>query len=300
MSNHRIFIFTVFLAVGITGFLTAQESRLNLPVFPAVDEVLERFSQGEMDGYGAGEMLFWNDKTDTESIRTVYDELASQGVKQTFFYPTFGLASEYLSEEFFREFERSLAEAKRRGMKLWLYDEYSWPSGFAGGKLIEALPTAAASSLAFSGLAVDTDTALPENALAVYRREDRLAGGVYCDMMQKGVTEKFIELTHEGYLKHSGGEFGKTIPGIFTDEMTLCRCGPFPWTDDLPEWFEKKFGYSIFEVLPLLSDGADTVLPDGRTVTSFEARHHYLSTLLDLIVQRWSKPIFRFCEEHDI
>ena len=115
MSNHRIFIFTVFLVVGITGFLTAQESRLNLPVFPAVDEVLERFSQGEMDGYGAGEMLFWNDKTDTESIRTVYDELASQGVKQTFFYPTFGLASEYLSEEFFREFERSLAEAKRRG-----------------------------------------------------------------------------------------------------------------------------------------------------------------------------------------
>ena len=332
MSNHRIFIFAVCLAVGITGFLTAQESRLNLPVFPSVDEVLERFSQGEMDGYGAGEMLFWNDKTDTESIRTVYDELASQGVKQTFFYPTFGLASEYLSEEFFREFERSLAEAKRRGMKLWLYDEYSWPSGFAGGKLIEALPTAAASSLAFSGLAVDTDTALPENALAVYRREDnrwrnitqevkeksvtepnallvvrnragredRLAGGVYCDMLQKGVTEKFIELTHEGYLKHSGGEFGKTIPGIFTDEMTLCRCGPFPWTDDLPEWFEKKFGYSIFEVLPLLSDGADTVLPDGRTVTSFEARHHYLSTLLDLIVQRWSKPIFRFCEEHDI
>ncbi|MBO7678308.1 MAG: hypothetical protein J6S75_01420, partial [Thermoguttaceae bacterium] len=142
------------------------------------------------------------------------------------------------------------------------------------------------------------------NALLVVRnragREERLAGGVYCDMLQKGVTEKFIELTHEGYLKHSGGEFGNTIPGIFTDEMTLCRRGPFPWTDDLPEWFEKKFGYSIFDVLPLLSDGADTILPDGRRVTSPEARHHYLSTLLDLIVQRWSKPIFRFCEEHDI
>ncbi|MBO7680121.1 MAG: hypothetical protein J6S75_10680, partial [Thermoguttaceae bacterium] len=332
MSKNRIFVFAVFLAVGITGFLSAQESHLNLPVFPTVDEVLECFSQGEMDGYGTGEILFWNDKTDEESIRTVYDELASQWVKETFFYPTFGLASEYLSEEFFREFEQSLAEAKSRGMKLWLYDEYSWPSGFAGGKLIEAVPTAAASSLAFSDLAVDSDTTLPENTVAVYRRqpdrwenitqevkdktiteanallvvrnragrEDRLSGGVYCDMMQKGVTEKFIELTHEGYFKHSGGEFGKTIPGIFTDEMTLSRAGPFPWTDDLPEWFGKKFGYSILDVLPLLNDTTDTVLPDGRRVASPEVRHHYLSTLIDLSVDRWAKPIFQFCEDHDI
>ena len=332
MSKNRLFVFTLFLAFGIAGFAAAQQSHLNRPVFPSIDEVIDCFSRGEMDGSETAEILFWNDKTDEESIRTVFDDLASQGVKETFFYPTFGLASEYLSEEFFHEFETALAEAKRRGMKLWLYDEYSWPSGFAGGKLIEAVPTGAASTLAFSDYAVDSDTTLPENAVAVYRRasdrwenitqqvkdksvaepnallvvrnragrEDRLAGGVYCDMMQKGVTEKFIELTHEGYFKHSGGEFGKTIPGIFTDEMTLCRAGPFPWTDDLPEWFEKKFGYSILEVLPLLNDVTDTVLPDGRHVASPEVRHHYLSTLIDLSVDRWAKPIFQFCEDHDI
>ena len=332
MSTKKIVVFAIGLAVGIAGWLSAQESRLNHPVFPSVDEVLERFSRGEMDGYGTAEIFTWNDRMDEESIRTAFDTLASQGVKETFFFPSFGITSEYLSEDYFHEFELALAEAKRRGMKLWLYDEYSWPSGFAGGKLIETCPTAAASSLAFSGLAVDTDTVLPENTVAVYRREPdhwqnitqqvkeksviepnallvvrnragrevRLAGGVYCDMMQKGVTEKFIELTHEGYLKHSGGEFGKTIPGVFTDEMTLRRAGPFPWTDDLPEWFEKKFGYSILDVLPLLNDDPDTVLPGGRRVTAFEARHHYLSTLLDLVVQRWAVPIFQFCEDHDI
>ena len=321
-----------FLTLGIGGVLSAQESRLNRPVFPSVDEVLECFSRGQMDGYGTGEILFWNDRTDAESIRTVFDELASQGVKETFFYPTFGLVSEYLSEEFFQEFEQALAEAKRHGMKLWLYDEYSWPSGFAGGKLIDAIPTAAASSLAFSDIAVDSNTTLPENTIAVYRRledrwqnitqevkdrkitepnarlvvrgragrEERLAGGAYCDMLQEGVTEKFIELTHKGYLKHSGGEFGKTIPGVFTDEMTLRRAGPFPWTDDLPSWFEKKYGYSLLDVLPLLQTGGSTILPEGRRVTSTEARHHYLATLLDLVHQRWAKPIFDFCEEHGI
>ena len=118
MSKNRLFVFTLFLAVGITGFAAAQQSRLNRPVFPSIDEVIDSFSRGEMDGCETAEILYWNDKTDEESIRTVFDTLASQGVKETFFYPTFGLVSEYLSEEFFHEFEMALAEAKRRGMKL--------------------------------------------------------------------------------------------------------------------------------------------------------------------------------------
>ncbi|MBR2583872.1 MAG: hypothetical protein IKE64_00380, partial [Thermoguttaceae bacterium] len=83
MSTKKIVVFAIGLAVGIAGWLSAQESRLNHPVFPSVDEVLERFSRGEMDGYGTAEIFTWNDRMDEESIRTAFDTLASQGVKET-------------------------------------------------------------------------------------------------------------------------------------------------------------------------------------------------------------------------
>ena len=48
----------------------------------------------------------------------------------------------------------------------------------------------------------------------------------------------FIEVTLEAYRAHVGEEFGKRIPGSFTDEPQLRPAGRLPWTDDLPVVFE--------------------------------------------------------------
>ena len=313
-------IFTTIFSVS------GQESRLNRLTNPTVAELSERFADGQQSDYGPAEALFWNEQLSEPLIRETLEELAAEHIREFFFYPTFGLDVEYLSDDYFRFYRFALAEAKRLGMKMWLYDEYSWPTGFAGGKLSEALPGAAAKGVRFDR--IEPNEPLPQNALGVYApidggfkrladgaaasvtrivakiqyagREERLAGGFYCDMLQAGVTEKFIEITHEAYRKNSGDEFGKTVPGIFTDEMTLDRAGGIQWTDALAARFEQKFGYSIFDVLPLLEFDGVMTLENGRRVTAAEARHHHKSVLLDLVIERWSEPLWRYCEENHL
>ena len=48
-----------------------------------------------------------------------------------------GLITEYLSEDWFNCVKTCVEEAKALGMEAWGYDENGWPSGFAGGKLLE-------------------------------------------------------------------------------------------------------------------------------------------------------------------
>lgn len=51
-----------------------------------------------------------------------------------------GLDIPYLGEEFMSIVEGCVDEAKKRGMSAFLYDEDRWPSGFAGGKVLEGHP----------------------------------------------------------------------------------------------------------------------------------------------------------------
>jgi hypothetical protein len=39
----------------------------------------------------------------------------------------------YLSDEWFRLWKLALKEAEKLDMNVWIYDENSYPSGFAGG-----------------------------------------------------------------------------------------------------------------------------------------------------------------------
>ncbi|MBE6610672.1 MAG: hypothetical protein E7634_08395 [Ruminococcaceae bacterium] len=87
----------------------------------------------------------------------------------------------------------------------------------------------------------------------------------YSDNLSKECVEKFIEVTHEAYKKEVGEEFGKTVPAIFTDEPQMSRvrrlsCGQrlngdigfLPFNFEVPQEFEKEFGYDLLERLPEL------------------------------------------------
>lgn len=47
------------------------------------------------------------------------------------------LKTAYLSEEWMDYIAACCEEAEKLGMNAWVYDENGWPSGFAGGKLLE-------------------------------------------------------------------------------------------------------------------------------------------------------------------
>ncbi|MCX6227205.1 MAG: hypothetical protein NTV01_21065 [Bacteroidia bacterium] len=106
-------------------------------------------------------------------------------------------------------------------------------------------------------------------------------GYTYVDLLAKGVTEKFIRANMEGYEKYAGEEFGKSMPGIFTDEPHLNSPGGIRWTPDLFGMFEKKWGYSLKMNLPSLFEE----IGDWKKV-----RHNYAQVMLELFIDRWAKP----------
>ena len=68
-----------------------------------------------------------------QQIRDTMRDLAGQKVKQVWVHPRPGLMTPYLSADWFRLWKVALDEAERLDMNVWIYDENSYPSGFAGG-----------------------------------------------------------------------------------------------------------------------------------------------------------------------
>jgi len=78
---------------------------------------------------------FWNSRMSPELIRSQIGEMASAGVGGFFIHPRQGLDVPYLSAEWFELVKVAVEAARKSGMHVWLYDEYPYPSGMAGGLL---------------------------------------------------------------------------------------------------------------------------------------------------------------------
>ena len=270
--------------------------------------------------YANAPLWVWNDMLTKEQIIKTMRDLASQNVKQVFVHPRPGLMTPYLSKEWFDLWNTALQEAKRLDMNVWIYDENSYPSGFAGGWVPELMPESRGRGLVLKEsptppkwstntiaifkiekdnfIDITTDIIrgkqFPEGSYieAAVRRTGNspwTANRCYVDLLYPGVTEKFLEVTHESYKKHFGYEFGKRIPGSFTDEPEITPAGGLPWTDDLNYQFKKRWGYSLVENLPSLYKEVG----DWQRV-----RHNYYATLLDLFIERWAKPYFEYCSSN--
>src|SRR5689334_21312948 len=90
--------------------------------------------------YSTGPLWVWNDLLTEQEIRETLHDLARQHVKQVWIHPRPGLMTPYLSAEWFRLWKVALKQAERLDMNVWIYDENSYPSGFAGGKVPQAMP----------------------------------------------------------------------------------------------------------------------------------------------------------------
>jgi hypothetical protein len=212
-------------------------------------------------------------------------------------------------------YQYTIQQAKKIGLDVWIYDENSYPSGFAGGHVPAEMPTSynqgqmlelkktgaipADTGKLFICLKKEGDefiditgkTGLEKNKKAdyylfektLYYQSPWYGGFSYVDLMAKGVTEKFLEVTMDAYEKVFGEEFGKTVPGVFSDEPNIEVQYPnnIRWTPDLFEAFQKKWGYDLLPNLPSLFE---------ETGEWKKVRHNYYQTLLQLFIDRWSKP----------
>lgn len=102
---------------------------------------LERFRQPEAK-YGIHPFWFWNgDMDDAEIIRQI-EEMADKGVGGFFICPRQGLKVPYLSDAWFQKVRTAVKKAEELGLEVWLYDEYPYPSGIAGGEVTLLHPEA--------------------------------------------------------------------------------------------------------------------------------------------------------------
>jgi hypothetical protein len=264
----------------------------------------------------------WNDRLTEDQIRGTLRDLAGQGVKQVFVHPRPGLMTPYLGDDWFKLWKIALKEAGQLDMNVWIYDENSYPSGFAGGWVPELMPDARGQGLALK----ETKTAPKWNAqtLAVFRLADGQAENVtqqtkagaalgdgkfliatieradnspwhanrcYVNLLTPGVTEKFLEVTMGAYEREIGPHFGQRVPGVFTDEPEIRPAGGLPWCDDLPEQFQRRWGYNLVDNLASLAQPVG----DWRKV-----RHNFFSTLNDLFIERWARPYYDYCEKRGL
>ncbi len=272
--------------------------------------------------YATAPLWVWNDMLTDDQIRGTMRDLAGQKVRQVFVHPRPGLMTPYLSDEWFRLWKVALDEAEKLDMNVWIYDENSYPSGFAGGHVPELMPESRGRGLVFRDEMQPPQ--IGPDTVAVYRRTSdtyenitgTLRGGelppegryvvasvvraknspwhgdrCYVDLMYPGVTEKFLEVTLDAYKKHVGDQFGKRVLGAFTDEPNVRPAGGLPWTDHLPAEFQKRWGYSLLDHLPSL----------GRPIGDWKrVRHDYYQVVLEQYIEHWAKPYYAWCENNGI
>jgi len=269
----------------------------------------------------------WNDKITEEGIDFHMKKFKEGGLGGIFVHPRPGLITEYISEDWHHLFDYTVQKGKELGMKVWIYDENSYPSGFAGGHVPAQMPD---SYMHGTGLlcttqdTLKTDTTHYEVVLKLENNQFREITGTlqeeqgmtgkyylftktfakkgywmgnfpYVDLLYKGVTEKFMEITMKGYEKYNKADFGNTLPGIFTDEPNLEAAlgnrSSYRWTPDLFAEFQKRWGYDLRINLPSLVD---------ETGNWKKVRHDYYTTLLEMFIDRWAKPWNKYCQENNL
>lgn len=222
-------------------------------------------------------------------IDRMLGELKEAGFGGAFIHPRPGMITEYLSDDWFSLYKYSMEKGKELGLDIWIYDENSYPSGFAGGHVNAEMPESYDQG---QGLTYQKATVLPDNAKecffclkkdgeafeditsqigkykgvkgeyylyskTYYGRSGWHGGFSYVDLLYPGVTEKFIEVTMSGYEKNFGRELGPVIKGVFSDEPCIPSSGGIRWTPDL-------------------------------------------EVLTQLFVDRWAKPMHNYCEKKNM
>ncbi|MGQ9662653.1 MAG: hypothetical protein ACUVWX_10015 [Kiritimatiellia bacterium] len=282
----------------------------------------------------------WNAKLEPEELRRQIRIMHKMGLGGFFMHSRVGLATPYLGKEWFEAVSACVDEARKLSMEAWLYDEDRWPSGAAGGLVtrdpryrmrqlrVREYPGGTGYKLSPNCLAcfaakIEGATARnvrllektggklkldPEETLVVFEVEtqpcsDWYNGYTYLDTLNPAAVRAFIRITHEAYARRFGREFGKVIPGIFTDEPNhghklhgesdTDQPGTLPWTDRLPTVFRRRYGYDL---LPHLMELVYDVDSDSLPL----ARYHYHDCVTYLYVNAFCRQIGEWCAKHKL
>ena len=279
--------------------------------------------------YRAKPFWSWNGKLDKDELLRQIHALKDMGFGGYFMHSRVGLATEYLSQEWFDLINACADEGERLGLESWLYDEDRWPSGSAGGMVTQKTENRMKfirmntgdfcwSDDVISAFSCDLDGINYYNAKKLDKGEysDKTIvwfdifehpksafynGFTYLDTMKKEAVQDFIDITHKQYKEKCGDRLGKSIKGMFTDEphrghvmcKTMGKGYCTPYTDKLFDEFEKSFGYRLEDNLLELF-----LRKNGEKVSP--VKWNYMELTQRLFIDNYLVPIHNWCIENNM
>ncbi|MEO8659006.1 MAG: glycosyl hydrolase [Bryobacteraceae bacterium] len=307
-----------------------------IPQTPAAStEQLKKAFADPASEYRSMPLWVWNDQMEWPRLKEQLAQFKQQGMGGVFIHPRPGLMTEYLGTDWFKLWKMSMEEGKRLGMIVNIYDENSYPSGFAGGNVPSLLPDTAsqfvqaeldvpagaihqrrgvsvslfvvkkdASGLVTEARRVGENTAVREGESVLAFRLRRASGNPwtgefpYVDLTNPQTTPAFLESTYEVYKKNVGSEFGKTVKWAFTDEPLLATGGAYDSARlALPLSYNTLAEFQKRNGYDLAGELPSLYwdIGDFRKV-----RFDYWQTLHDLWKENYMRPMFLWCDRNNI
>lgn len=277
----------------------------------------------------------WNTDVTAEKVKKQIRVFRLMGFGGFIIHARKGLRTEYMGEHFMDMVRLSVECAKKQGLRVWLYDEDGWPSGYAGGavtverkyrqktllftkKELVALPREEAIERGEPYLLARYDIELCDGYLkgAKMRGDGEIFAYVmtapdnprfnwqaYIDTMNRAAVDRFIELTHERYLAELGGFEG--VEAIFTDEPQIARVEPLA-VSEIGEDFAVSIPWSDDLPQTYLESYGEDILPllpriifepaDGKNATRYRFNAH----IAHRFREAFARPIGEWCRSHGI
>lgn len=263
--------------------------------------IIERFN-GDLNSYKPVPFWSWNAELDKEELCRQIEQMKKDEIGGFFMHARSGLKTEYLGDKWMECIKACADISEKLGMDAYGYDENGFPSGFAGGKLLEDIEnhdrilkakTGVFDKDAFVSYLIEGD--------ALKRVTNGEEKGKYLnlyikmctstvDILNPEVTQKFIDLTHEKYKEAFREDFSKKMKGFFTDEPEYQRYGT-AYTPVLPQFYKETYGEDIL-------DGLGLLFVKKKGYKAF--RHRYWKSMQALMLKNYSKKVYDWCCENGV
>ena len=205
------------------------------------------------------------------------------------------------SEKAWEVLRLAIRISKELGFRLWLYDEEGYPSGAAGGLVLERDPGVEALGL----IQRLNGTREVEYEIAPLYEETHATENFYqkrhyINILEPRATSLFIEVTHEQYAIRLG-KLEQWFEAIFTDEPSLISAyvpkgkaypSTLPWSRSLPEIFRARKGYDLMQRIRSLYQN---VGDEDRKI-----RCDFYDVISELCAENYFGQIQNWCKEHGI
>ncbi len=285
-----------------------------------IQALYESFA-GSPRAFSAAPFVFVNKDMDASVIGGILEGLSKKGFSRVVLSGRSGLSLEFASDDYWRRLAPVIERARALSMSVWICDDYNRPGRTGPDRLLAERPDFCARGLVFrtdrrpyphervigtyltKGQSI---TYLPEHPAKKRCLIASVAGmdspnlsaadGIgpprgtrdCLDILNPDAVGRYVQTVFGSLHANLKKYFGNTIVGILIHSPQ--NRYPFPWTDALPDLFEKRFGYDLVACLPSLIKDA------GNFVT---VRTDYYSLIGDL-TRDFYRTIGQWAQQHGL